>query len=993
MKTLIRTAILFAAVHLLLIIPAARSENAGEPDLLERALRGMALKKSDVAMRTDLFDSPFALTLFRRWMGQPLKAPMEAQKKAAALLDSAEHPGLLLKKMAVLGDLEGLEPLPLQSCPSPNMPERIPEPLKEALGLILDAIFTANLTLSHSMECLPREDRDRLDRHLLSESCRPGSEENAGEDEGKRDLRQMIALSGRMDRRVVVRAALTLLQAVEEGRRILDKTLKRPDAWRPCAFQTSVGRVLIGGYGADTHTGPAVLILDPAGDDVYRGEVAFGRDGEASMVLDFAGDDVYLGKNHTQGAGHWGVGLLFDLAGDDLYMAGNCAQGAGHFGIGLLVDERGRDRYVGETFVQGASAWGAGGLIDLGGEDAYQCHGFGQGYAGVRGISLLCDTLGNDTYLSGVDAPDPREPDMNQSLSQGFAMGMRNLAAGGLAFLLDRHGNDLYRCQYFGQGAAYWMGIGLLYDETGRDTYSARRYAQGAGIHHALGLFLDAAGNDHTVSWGVSQGCGHDFGIGILLNETGNDTYVSDWLSMGASEAGGIGLFVDNKGADGYENRQGMAVGRLAERRRMAGMGVFLDAGGRDRYAEHGLNNGRWGPNRWAAGLDGETGGKSGLNLTPPEKAPKRREEARQARGRERRDLLKRLQDATLLDRAQRVEALMAVASHWGLETEIPEKTRTTLLQMDPEISVPAVARLLHTPNTLTLIFMDRFFKTHAFYALRALAEKVNDPDPVVRARVLYYLGELRDTALLRVFETALEDPAWRIRSRAYRALGEMLDKGRLKGLLPMKAALDRAEAENKPGPILRFLSRGHALETLSVVGRAMPLEYTMQAAWANRKARDPDQPDLKALAALIHGHLDRIAPRLDRWIQDIQTSGPVAEGLLPGLDDPDPEVVRAAAYALARMDYRPAIGGIGTCLHHPHRWVRDTAVLALALYGNDAVVFLEKAMKGQPPAFKILALDALSMIGTPAAKGLMKAYAHDPDPRVRKAARQGPWE
>ena len=69
----------------------------------------------------------------------------------------------------------------------------------------------------------------------------------------------------------------------------------------------------------------------------------------------------------------------------------------------------------------------------------------------------LCDLGGNDKYLAGAEAPDPREPDMNQSFAQGFAMGIRELAAGGEAVLADQWGNDLYQCQYFGQGASYMV--------------------------------------------------------------------------------------------------------------------------------------------------------------------------------------------------------------------------------------------------------------------------------------------------------------------------------------------------------------------------------------------------------------------------------------------------------------------------------------------------------------------------------------------------------
>ena len=435
------------------------------------------------------------------------------------------------------------------------------------------------------------------------------------------EQRQAIDAAGSVKRKDILEAGLTVIEAMARARELLTKTDKWQDKVGSFSFMTDLGKVVVGGKGPDVYHDPAALIIDLGGDDVYKGRKASGSNGKCSLVLDLGGDDLYLGEDCTQGSGVFGIGILYDLGGNDLYRAESCAQGAGLFGLGLIIDGGGMDTYQGTKYVQAASSWGWGGLMDLSGDDTYLCRHSGQAYSGVLGISCLCDIKGNDKYLSGVKAPDPREPDMNKSFSQGFSFGMRNLVAGGCAILADKSGNDLYQCQYFGQGSSYWMGIGVLYDEIGQDTYIARRYAQGAGIHFSFGLLMDAAGDDHISSWGVSQGCGHDYGIGILINETGNDTYVSDWLSMGASQANGVGIFVDNSGDDGYESNTGMAVGNFIERRRSGGVGLFVDAGGKDRYSVTGENNTLWGMNRWSIGIDGESGGMSGINIIVPETA------------------------------------------------------------------------------------------------------------------------------------------------------------------------------------------------------------------------------------------------------------------------------------------------------------------------------------------------------------------------------------
>ena len=524
-------------------------------------------------------------------------------------------------------------------------------------------------------------------------------------------------------------------------------------------IETPLGTVRIGGFEADVHDGPAFLVIDPGGDDLYRGRAASAGPGRCSIVIDLAGDDAYLGKDRTQGFGYRGIGLLLDLGGDDLYQAHSASQGAAALGVGLLVDRRGDDRYVGGRFVQAAAAWGYAGLIDLEGNDVYTCASRGQAYAWLPGAACLADTCGGDRYLAGAGEPDPREADMNQSFAQGFAMGLRGLSAGGAALLAEGAGNDVYEAQYFAQGASYWKGIGILYDHRGRDAYLARRYAQGAGIHTSLGMLLDAEGDDSTVSWGVSQGCGHDWGVGILVNEAGNDTYAADWLSMGASEADGIGLFVDNRGRDGYETRAGAGTGRATPGRWSGGLGLFMDGDGEDRYSKRGSNDAIWSSNRWAVGADAKAGGVSGLNLLPaaasPDTYPDPGEEERLREKERLEEILLRIADPP--DSGD-VILLLAAAAHWGHEKAVPEDARKRLLALDPGLSVPVLAGRLQAPDVMEILAMDEVFRVHAFSALPVIEQKAAAPGPTVRSLALRGLGMLRDTRTLEVCLDGLKD-------------------------------------------------------------------------------------------------------------------------------------------------------------------------------------------------------------------------------------------
>lgn len=961
--------------------------NINDP-LIDKALEMNAARRGDLSIRSDLFTNPYTLGHFKKWMDNPMDAPLEAQVKAMTLLTKCKDPLLWIKELATLGDLQGIGPMPLKKCP--RYPFTAPEEIKKAVYLILDAMYTANLALSKVKAALSSKNKTLIERLILPQACLNMDPEKKKEPSfGLSDQRQAIAAAGKIEMKGILVAGSTLIYALAQAKELLTEN----DDWQKdvgsFSFMTDLGRVELGGKGPDVHQDSAALVIDVGGNDVYRGKTASGTHGKCSVVLDLGGDDLYLGEDCTQGSGIWGVGILYDLEGNDLYRAGSCSQGAGLFGMGLLIDRSGRDIYLGMEFVQAASSWGWGGLIDLGGEDTYSCRHSGQAYSGVLGISCLCDTKGNDKYLSGTNAPDPREPDMNKSFSQGFSLGMRNLAAGGFAILADRSGNDLYQCQYFGQGSSYWMGIGVLYDETGKDVYVARRYAQGAGIHFSFGLLMDASGNDHMSSWGVSQGCGHDYGMGILINETGHDTYVSHWLSLGASQANGVGIFLDNTGDDGYESDTGMAVGHFIKRRRSGGIGLFVDAHGKDRYSVNGANNTVWGKNRWSLGIDGESYGMSGINIHAPAAAIIMSEEGKRQKREEKDSLARRLDMAEKLPYPLDIKELISVASNWGFEKDIPRMADKKILDLPPEKSVPVVVEHISTPNIMTLILMERFFKIHAFHSIPELVVKTRSADPIAKTRAFHFLGMLKDSRVLGYCTEALNDPSWKIRSAAITAIGDILNTGRLKSLLPMMQAFVKALAQNNPRILERYLGEddGRAHEVLSVLVRVIPLEYKTYKSYEEMPSTKKGKEVVCNFVNLVYKNLSTIIPVLEKWIADINRSSELSERLMPYVLDIDPAVRKSAAYSLGRMQYPPAIPEILALLKDPHLWVRDTAVLSLALFQEDAIHPLTRCLGREDSSFKILAMDVLKRIKDIRSKKLIEKYLDHADEGVRRAA------
>jgi len=527
-------------------------------------------------------------------------------------------------------------------------------------------------------------------------------------------------------------------------------------------------------------------------------------------------------------------------------------------------------------------------------------------------------------------------------------------------------------------------------DGSGRDTYVARRYAQGAGIHFAVGLLLDARGDDLTASWGVSQGCGHDYGIGILINEQGNDAYVSKWLSMGASEANGIGIFVDNAGSDGYENSSGMAVGGLIESRRAGGIGLFMDAGGQDRYSGHGSDNLVWGPNRWAVAIDDDAGCSSGIELLTATAPAGPEEETGARRVAEKRRLAEALERSQASHGQLKIKGLLSVATHWGLEEEVPQKAQEELLGLNPEETVPVIVDHLGTADIMARLFMDRLLAVHAYQSIPALILKTGDLDPLIRTRALYQLGRLKDTRALEACRKATQASPWRVRAAAVRALGDMLDQERLETLAPMKVAFTEALEKDDPAVIEQYLKEDERRTTalLSVIARAAALDYDtykhLAAPPSGSSEKDAFREDF---ARLAFAHIEVTIPLLAEWIHDINHSKGVAEGLLVHLTDPDPAVKGAAAYALGQLRYLPAIPRLIPLLNDPELWVRDATVLSLALFNEEVLDPVAAAMAAGSPAFRITGLDVLARIRTEESRRFVEDYSTDPNQGVRRAA------
>ena len=532
---------ILAAVVLAVLTGCRVAPPVRSPPTLGVLLEALGLERKDVSLRGDRLLDPDRLELNRRLLERPLDTATEISGVTVRSGDPVRRS--LMLAMEVLGD-------------STEVRESSSPGLSQVLSRARE-VFSRTPTMMDLFSVL----------HPDSNLTQP-------------ELNRRIERGRAIDLNAMSRAALDLVDALRP------LVTKPEDRWI-----TAFGEnIIVGTTGRDTFRHRASLILDPGGADVYIDIGSSGPDLPVSVVIDLGGDDSYSGKI---GTGWNGLGVLFDLDGDDLYDGGDGpSQGAGIGGVGILWDASGNDIYVGGAGSQGFGLYGIGLLVDESGDDRYTSELLAQGASGPRGVGGLMDAAGNDVYRAGGRFRDFREEGrFYKSMAQGFSLGLRFSASGGVGLLHDQGGNDDYEVAYFGQGAAHWGGVGMLIDGNGQDRYRARRYAQGAGTHLAVGVLHDGAGEDLYSIDGVGQGCGHDLSLGVLFDDVGNDTYDGRYLCQGVGSANGIGILRDREGDDTYRASGADTQGHGQRFRDYGSIGLIQDDEGRDRYARGGARS------------------------------------------------------------------------------------------------------------------------------------------------------------------------------------------------------------------------------------------------------------------------------------------------------------------------------------------------------------------------------------------------------------------
>ncbi len=608
---------------------------------VDEALAMMNMTREDLSFDKTPIKDEFRLSTVQRLLDYPLENFDRCDRIAKDLEAARGDPGRALSALAVLLDVPAANPPALPADPGDALdaygslfPELVPDKgglaalppgVRRALAWLLRGSAEARKLIEKAFAKL--EDVDRATLVKAAPGAFAGSIPDlvysgaaAAPAEVPEEALFKIAL--KVDRAALWEAAVVFAAHVAAAEAELAARMdpavaapaNSPDAPMDgdvlYAQATPWGWVAVGGTGETRYRTDLFLAIDLGGDDRYLGRTAAaagfckGRP-FASACIDLGGDDSY-GSRHAldQGAGLLGVGMLVDRGGDDSYAGTNVVQGAGLFGAGILVDSDGWDRYRGDQFCQAAGAFGVGMLADRGGEwlaeppvtevssnDRYDACRFAQGFGFTHGAGALMDFEGNDVYTAGGKyLHDPLYTDRFQSMSQGFGFGSRPVASGGIGILYDRHGNDLYSAEIYGQGSSYWLALGLLADDRGNDSYTLTHYGQGAGIHLSTGVLLERSGHDSYVTMsGVAQAGPHDLSVGILVDFAGNDRYLCPGVAQGCGWTNAVGILLDLGGNDAYggnDGQQGWSIqGFSAPARGFPSVGILYDAWGLDRYS------------------------------------------------------------------------------------------------------------------------------------------------------------------------------------------------------------------------------------------------------------------------------------------------------------------------------------------------------------------------------------------------------------------------
>jgi hypothetical protein len=892
-----------------------------ERDYLQEALGSYNLSVYELGFdKKWARDDTFRLSIVTRLMDNPLEVP-EFIAKEGQFCDSVDARAIssLLSHHAGILDAGIRDKTPVRfSTAERNLfhSEALPQEVNVAVSLILAAFERALPHISRATAGLSERERELLlvngpviwCEDTLEADSLTGvlfSEKGLPFDTTELETDSMLHYFTKIDRRAMHTASVIVQKGVEEAVEAL-RTVP-VETGDGILFEGAVdhGTVIVGGMGSNVYDGDYAVIIDLGGDDHYRGRCASGIgiiSKPFGVVIDLSGDDTYTSDRVCNlGSGIFGCGVLFDAEGNDVYRASHNSLAAGLFGTGVLIDRQGRDLYDGGYCTQGAALVGSGILYDGGGDDVFRSFDWTQGFGSVFGYGVLISKGGDDIYAAGGRYTHaPLRPNDYRSFAQGFGMGFRPDAGGGVGFLYDTGGNDFYNAEVYAQATSYWYSIGMLLDRAGNDYYNACQYSQGAGIHLSIGILMDEGGNDHYFSrLGPSQGEGHDLAVGFLIDKKGDDNYmVSGGQGVGLTNS--CGIFIDSEGNDLYASSERLGQGSANTARGFGGFGAFMDIGGRDHYPKSrpGADETVWSDGSFGIGYDVKS-----AESPAEEEYPQR----------------------DTLDANAPVERVFEVASLWevGDNRKRVRHARKRLIDMGMEAIYYIVEHTMDTKSGLELRSIEEVAKAHPDSIEPLLLELLQDDDRRKRANAVWLLGKIAsEHSVDHLIGLLDEERNLGFRHTIINALGEIKVKKATPTVIPF------LEDSKERVRITAARALGKLEDPEAIPALACTFEdpyFTVRIAGENSMVAIGD-PAIEFLLEQV-----REGTGQKTLFHAIAALGRIAE-------EQDSVIQRTE-----RLHIK---GALIPYLDHPERSIRAQAVRALSLFGDDDMFTLLESRK-----------------------------------------------
>ncbi|MCS7223815.1 MAG: HEAT repeat domain-containing protein [Armatimonadetes bacterium] len=335
------------------------------------------------------------------------------------------------------------------------------------------------------------------------------------------------------------------------------------------------------------------------------------------------------------------------------------------------------------------------------------------------------------------------------------------------------------------------------------------------------------------------------------------------------------------------------------------------------------------------------------------------------------------------------------------------------------DLTAPEFAKVLkenNKPVQLAALKVLAHLKRLSVY--EDLVKLSRSPDPEIRQAVATTLGSFASPLTVKPLMALATDRDPSVKGAALKAMGQKADRDAppyLREVLPyLTAGLDDPEPLVRRGAVQGLTSLGPwALQALAQVQKEGSPQAKAEAARALRYICESFRRDLREST-------DRLVRRdMARYLSELRYR-PAIPDLIEKLQDPDPEVKAACAYALGRLQAREALrrlsellknqkeemptriaaavalGQMGreegvrfliSQLNSSDEKVRSASVDALRTVGRSAEKLLLPASKSRDPLVRWGAIAVLGTIGSPSALPVLKRAVSDKEPEVRAAA------